>query len=88
MNIIFILGQIDGQEITAQTVLPARIQRPIRRSPMMRRPPPRWRPSPPRFRRGRYTLNSAFCFVTRNVTNILIFAQLCYYKQKKVINSI
>ena len=47
------LGQIDGQEITAQPVLAPRIvPRPPRRSPPRRGPPPRWGrgPSPPRYR--------------------------------------
>ncbi|XP_053382061.1 RNA-binding protein with serine-rich domain 1-B-like [Mercenaria mercenaria] len=47
-------GQIDGQEVTAQTVLPPRpAPRPARRSPPPGRrggPPGRWRPSPPRYR--------------------------------------
>lgn len=54
MHVIFILGQIDGQEVTAQTVLPPRpAPRPARRSPPPGRrggPPARWRPSPPRYR--------------------------------------
>lgn len=49
----WLIGQIDGQEVTAAAVhmpRPARV--PPRRSPP-RRPPPRWRNSPPRFRGGR-----------------------------------
>ena len=46
-------GQIDGQEVTAQAILPQRMApRPPRRTPPQRRGPPmRWRASPPRFGR-------------------------------------
>ena len=45
---ILLIGQIDGQEISAAAVLPPRVISRPRRSPP-RRPPPRWeRPSPPR----------------------------------------
>ena len=53
-----VTGQIDGQEVTAKTILPVRVyNRGPRRSPppYRRGPPPRWRPSPPRYRR-RYVL--------------------------------
>lgn len=67
-------AQIDGQEVSAATVLPPRMPiRPMRRSPLLQRrgPPPRWgRPSPPpRYRPRR-------CIV-RLKENVILYQQAC-----------
>lgn len=54
------LAQIDGQEITAAAVLAPRPTRVIPRRSPIRRLPPRWRPSPPRFRDRRRFVFSSF----------------------------
>lgn len=54
MMMMLLIGQIDGQEISASAVLTQRVRPPPRRPSPPRRmppPPPMWRRSPPRMRR-------------------------------------
>lgn len=67
---MLLLGQIDGQEITASAVLTQRVRPPPRRLSPPRRmppPPPMWRRSPPRMRR-RY-----FEFLTLQLCIVCVF---------------
>lgn len=65
--ILVLIGQIDGQEITASAVLAQRVRPPPRRPSPPRRmppPPPMWRRSPPRMRRRYILVAHSSCLPT------------------------
>lgn len=80
---LLLIGQIDGQEITASAVLAQRVRPPPRRPSPPRRmppPPPMWRRSPPRMRRRYIDRFSISNCVHRHLifTPLPFFGSDCY----------
>lgn len=71
---LFLLGQIDGQEITVTAVLTPTVRPPPRRLSPHRRmppPPPMWRRTPPRMRRRWAGLSSSQ--LLPRIVNVCVF---------------